>query len=64
MEELSKSDVQSNWKVDALEKAERKSDPQVFITRLQEAESTLGEVRADMEALLKYVPSKPRPLAF
>ena len=64
LEQLAKSSVELNDKVDVLERAEKKDVEQTLMLRIQDVESTVGEIRSLLEQLEKLAPGSPKQMNF
>ena len=64
LEQLAKSSVELNGKVDVLERAEKKDVEQTLMLRIQNVESSVGELRSLLEQLEKLAPGSPRQMNF
>lgn len=64
LEQLAKSSVELNGKVDVLERAGKKDVEQTLMLRIQNVESSVGELRSLLEQLEKLAPGSPRQMNF
>lgn len=64
LEDLAKTSVELTGKVERLEKAEKKDLEKTFTRRIQDVEGSVGEIRATVEQLERYVPGSPKQMNF
>ena len=64
LETLARSSVELSGKVETLEKAEKRDVEETLMRRIQDAESTVGELRSLIDEMEKFVPGGPKQMNF
>ena len=64
LEQLAKASVELNGKVEILEKDLNRDVEQSMMSRIQDAEGAVGEIRALVEQLEKFAPGSPKQMNF
>ena len=64
LEQLARSSVELNGKVEILEKAQNKDVEQTLMRRIQDVEGTVGEIRSLIDQLEKLAPGSPKQMNF